>query len=161
MNSADILTKRANLTPDREALYDLTTGVRYTYAELNQRANRAGNLLQEKYGVQKGDRVSILAHNNIAYVDLLFGVGKIGAILAPLNWRLTSHELKYIVNDCQPKVLIVGPEFVSVFDEMRNEIHVGHIISLEGAKVTGAESYEGLLEQASAVEPKRPVIEAE
>ena len=58
MNSADILTKRANLTPDREALFDLTTGVRYTYAELNKRANRAANLLQGKYGVQKGDRVS-------------------------------------------------------------------------------------------------------
>src|SRR6266540_216712 len=122
MNAADILTKRANLTPDREALYDITTGVRYTYVELNRRANRAANLLQEKYGVQKGERVSILAHNNIAYVDLLFGIGKIGAIFAPLNWRLTSRELIYIVNDCQPKILIVGPEFVSVFEEMRGNI---------------------------------------
>src|SRR5512141_1823727 len=156
MNSADILTKRANLTPDREALYDLTTGVRYTYAELNQRANRAGNLLQENYSVQKGDRVSILAHNHIAYVDLLFGLGKIGAILAPLNWRLTSRELTYIVNDCQPKVLIVGPEFVSVFNEMKDAIQVERVISLEGAKIGGAENYENLLDQVPAQEPKRP-----
>ena len=159
MNSADILTKRANLTPDREALYDITTGVRYTYAELNERANRAGNLLQEKYGVQKGDRVSILAHNNIAYVDLLFGIGKIGAIFAPLNWRLTSRELMYIVNDCQPKLLIVGPEFVSVYNEMKDAVHIEHVVSLEGATVSGEESYEGLLSQASAAEPKRPLIE--
>src|SRR5512139_2479440 len=128
MNSADILTKRANLTPDREALYDITTGVRYTYAELGQRANRAANLLRQKYGVQKGDRVSILAHNHIAYVDLLFGIGKIGAILAPLNWRLTSRELTYIVNDCHPKVLIVGAEFGPVYDEMKNSIQVKHVI---------------------------------
>ena len=159
MNSADILTKRANLTPDREALYDITTGVRYTYAELNERANRAGNLLQEKYGVQKGDRVSILAHNSIAYVDLLFGIGKIGAIFAPLNWRLTSRELMYIVNDCQPKLLIVGPEFVSVYNEMKDAVHIEHVVSLEGATVSGEESYEGLLSQASAAEPKRPLIE--
>ena len=142
MHSADLPTKRANLTPDREALYDLTSGIRYTYAQLNLRANRAANFLREKYGVEKGDRVSILAHNSIAYVDLLFGLGKIGAILAPLNWRLTSRELTYIVNDCQPKVLIVGPEFVSVFDEMRDAINVEHVISLEGANVSGAESYE-------------------
>lgn len=161
MHSADLLTKRANLTPDREALYDITSGVRYTYAQLNERANRAANFLHDGYGIQKGDRVSILAHNNIAYVDLIFGLGKIGAIFAPLNWRLTSHELNYIVNDCQPKVLIVGPEFVSVFDEMRDDIRVEHVLTLEGADVSGAASYEGSLEQASALEPTRPLIEAD
>jgi len=83
MNAADLLTQRANLTPNREALLDITSGIRFTYAELNQRANRAANFLQEKVGVQKGDRISILAHNCIAYVDLLFGIGKIGAIFAP------------------------------------------------------------------------------
>jgi fatty-acyl-CoA synthase len=161
MNASDLLSKRANLTPDREALYDLTSGVRYTYAQLNERANRAANFLREKFKVQKGDRVSILAHNSIAYVDLLFGVGKIGAVLAPLNWRLTSRELTYIVNDSQPKVLIVGPEFVPVFDEMRGEIKVEQIISLEGAKIAGSESYEESLEQAEGSEPKRPVIEVD
>jgi fatty-acyl-CoA synthase len=66
----DILATRANLTPNREALYDLTSKIRYSYSELNQRANRAANFLRDNYGVQKGDRVSILAHNSIAYVDL-------------------------------------------------------------------------------------------
>jgi fatty-acyl-CoA synthase len=154
MNSADILTKRALLTPNREAMIELATGVHYTYAELNQRANRAANFLHEKCGVGKGDRVSILAHNSVAYVDLLFGAAKLGAILAPLNWRLTSRELTYIVNDCQPKVLIVGPEFVSVFNEMKDSIKVEQLISLEGADVSG-EAYEHLLNQASAEEPKR------
>ncbi len=157
--STNILAVRSKLTPNREGLYDITSGVRYTFAQLNERANRAANFLQDKYNVQKGDRVSILAHNSVSYVDLLFGLGKIGGILAPLNWRLTSRELTYIVNDCQPKVLIVGPEFVSALDEMRGEINVEHFISLEGAKVPGAESYEDLIEQASANEPKRPVID--
>jgi fatty-acyl-CoA synthase len=155
----DILATRANLTPDREALYDTTSGVRYTYAQLNERANRAANFLRNTYQVQKGDRVSILAQNSIAYVDLLFGLGKIGAILAPLNWRLTSRELTYIVNDSQPKVLIVGPEFVSVYEEMRSATQVEHIISLEGAELAGAGSYEESLKQAAGSEPTRPVIE--
>ena len=91
-------------------------------------------------------------------MDLLFGLGKIGAIFAPLNWRLTSRELTYIVNDCQPRLLIVGPEFVSIFNEMRAAIQVEHIISLEGADIPGAQTYEGSLSEASAVEPARPSI---
>jgi fatty-acyl-CoA synthase len=161
MNSADLLTKRANLTPDREALYDFTSGARYTYAELNQRANQAANFLQQTYGLQKSDRVSILAHNSVAYVDLLFGLGKIGAIFAPLNWRLTSRELTYIVKDCQPKVLIVGPEFVSVFKEMQEAIGVEHVVSLEEAEISGAENYEKLLNRASPLEPVQPPLDAE
>ena len=161
MNAADLLTRRASLTPDREALYDLTSGMRYTYAQLNERANRAANALRERYSVGQGDRVSILAHNSIAYVDLLFALGKIGAIFAPLNWRLTSRELTYILSDCEPKVLIVGPEFVPVFNEMRSNIHIQHAISLEGAAIPGARAYEEDLSQAPALEPWRPPIDAE
>ncbi len=160
-HAADLLTNRARLTPDREALYEVHTGIRYTYADLNTRANRAANFLREQCGVQKGDRVSILAHNSVAYVDLLYGVGKIGAILAPLNWRLTARELTYIVNDCQPKVLIVGPEFVQVLDEMRGAIGVEFLVSLEGAEIAGARKYEALLEQASGAEPLQPALSEE
>jgi fatty-acyl-CoA synthase len=159
MHAADILSKRATLTPNREALYGLHTGQRYTFADLNERANRAANFLREKYDVQKGDRVSILAQNCLPFVDLLFGLGKIGAIFAPLNWRLTARELVYIVNDLQPKVLICGPEYTSVLDEMRSSINIERLISLEGAKLPGAESYESLLEQASASEPVRPPLD--
>lgn len=157
MNAADILTKRAILTPHREALVELATGTHFTYADLDQRANRAANFLQDACGVQKGDRVSILAHNSVVYIDLLFGLAKLGAILAPLNWRLTSRELTYIVNDCQPRVLIVGPEFVSTYNEMKDFIKVEHLISIEGASVSG-ETYEGLHEQALEEERKHVEI---
>ena len=158
MHAVDILSKRANLTPNREALYDLQTDKRHSFADLNERANRAANFLREKYDVQKGDRVSLLAQNCLPYIDLLFGLGKIGAIFAPLNWRLTAHELVYIVNDLQPKVLICTPEFIPVLDEISNDITVDNFISLEGAYISGAESYESLLEQASDSEPEHPPL---
>jgi fatty-acyl-CoA synthase len=149
----DLLPRRARLTPTREALYDVHTGARYTYAELDTRANKAANFLRAKFDVQKGDRVSILAHNSIAYVDLLFGLAKIGAIFAPLNWRLTARELTYIVNDCQPKVLIVGPEFVSAWEEMKSAVRVPYCVSLEGAGIESAGQYESELEAAEGAEP--------
>jgi len=128
VHAADLLSTRAHLTPGREALLERATGRRYTYADVNARANRLANFLRERLGVQKGDRVSILAHNSIAHVDLLYGLAKIGAILAPLNWRLTARELAHIVNDCEPKIVIGGPEFVDTLADMRPHVNISYFI---------------------------------
>ena len=124
LHAADLLRQRALLTPQREAVHDLHTGQRYTFAEINNRANQLANMLRSKFGVKKGDRVSILAQNNIAYVDLLYGLAKLGAVFAPLNWRLTAHELTYIVRDCQPRVIVCGPEYIDVFNAVQASIPV-------------------------------------
>lgn len=161
MHAADLLSKRAELTPDREALYETATGRRYTYRELNERASRAANFLREELGVEKGDRVSILANNGVEYLDLFYGVAKIGAIFAPLNWRLVAAELTYIVNDNRPKVLIVGPEFVDVVAEMRPQIDVEHYVGLTDAALDGSRDYDALLAAAPPDEPQRPPLDGE
>lgn len=160
MHAADLLSDRARLTPEREALTELSTGRRYDYAGLNERANRLANWLRG-LGVEKGDRVSILAHNGVAYLDLLYGLPKIGAILAPLNWRLVARELAYIAGDCRPRVLICGPEFVDLLAEMRPALDVEHVVALEGAGIEGALSYEEGLAAAPAGEPGRPRLGAQ
>jgi fatty-acyl-CoA synthase len=158
VHAADLLTNRARLTPDREALTELSTGRRYTYAELNERANRLANWLRD-LGVDKGDRVSILAPNGVAYFDLLFGLPKIGAILAPLNWRLVAPELTYIVGDCQPRVLLCAPGFVDLLAQMRPGLDVEHLVALDGARIEGALAYEEGLLGASPDEPSRPPLD--
>jgi fatty-acyl-CoA synthase len=160
MHAAYLLSKRAHLTPDREALTALDAGQRYTYAELNARANRLANWMRG-LGVEKGDRVSILAHNSVVYLDLFYGLAKIGAIFAPLNWRLVARELSYIVNDCEPQVLLCGPEFTATLAEMRPEIAVPHFVAVEGAEIEGARVYEDELARASAAEPERPPLGAD
>jgi fatty-acyl-CoA synthase len=166
MHAADLLSRRALLTPDRVALVELSTGQRYTYAELNTRANRSAHFLRDRLGVQKGDRISILAHNSVVYLDLLYGVAKIGAVLAPLNWRLVARELAYIVNDCQPKALLCGPEFVDVLGDVveTGVLSLGlreNLVSLEGAEIEGALSYENELAAASDNEPERPPLDGD
>ena len=81
MDASLLLSKRAELTPNRIALREMATGQNYTFAQLNARANRVANFLRYKLDVQKGDVVSLLAHNSVVYVDLLFATAKIGAIL--------------------------------------------------------------------------------
>jgi fatty-acyl-CoA synthase len=161
MQAIDILSIRANLTPDRQALFDTHTDQAYTFEELNQRAKRLANCLRERYGVKKGDRVSILAYNGLPYVDLLFGLGKLGAVFAPLNWRLTARELTYIINDCQPSLLVCGPEFTPVLEEIARNTPLPEILALEVADMPRSEGYEVLLHGVSANEPRRPQLDAE
>lgn len=147
MHSANLLTDRARLTPHREALYAYDVGSRYTYAELNQRANRAANWMRS-CGVAFGDRVSILAHNSVVYLDLFYGCAKIGAIFTPLNWRLAVPELVYIVQDCTPKILLIGPDFADVAATMSAQIDVPQQLTLA--------DYEAALQKQSDAEPTRP-----
>ncbi|MBI5300566.1 MAG: long-chain fatty acid--CoA ligase [Chloroflexi bacterium] len=157
MHAADLLTSRARLTPNREAILYTHTGERFTYAQLNARANRAANFLRA-LGVNQGDRVSILAHNSVVYLDLLYGLAKIGAIFAPLNWRLTARELSYIVGDCDPKAILCGPEFVATLNEMRGELGDAKIVSVENAALDNALVYENEIARASDAEPARPAL---
>lgn len=161
MHAADLLSKRAHLTPERIALVELETGKRYTYEKLNERANRLANFMRDELGVQPGDRVSVLAKNSIIYIDLFYGLPKIGAIFAPFNWRLTARELSYMVNDLEPKVLLVEPEFVKVVEEMKADIQVEHYVNLRGAELPGAVDYDAGLNQASGQEPMRPEMDLE
>lgn len=127
----DWLDKRAKLTPERVALKDMATGQEITFAEWNTRVNRTANFLRS-LGVEKGDRVSVYSVNRAEYLDLLFACGKIGAILHNLNWRLTVFELKGIIADATPKVLIYSPEWEAQVKELREAVPtVKHIIALD------------------------------
>ncbi|MCB9420291.1 MAG: long-chain fatty acid--CoA ligase [Ardenticatenaceae bacterium] len=148
MHAADLLSNRANLTPKREALLELETGIRYSYAALNERANRCAHWLQS-CGVDYGDRVSILAHNSVVYLDLLYGCAKIGAIFTPLNWRLAVPELVYIVQDCTPTVLLVDAAFAEMGQQVQAQAGVAHFVTLT--------DYETALARQTAAEPSRPV----
>lgn len=156
MHAADLLTNRVRLTPDREAIYDFDNDVRYSYKQFNERVNRAANFLTDKLGIKKGDRVSIYAFNSMAYLDILYAAGKIGAIFAPLNWRLTVSELVFIINDSTPKAIFVGPEWVDQFDELRKETNIPNIIALEGSNIEDAFDYDEELESSSINEPLTP-----
>jgi len=118
----DWIKRHAERTPDKLALVDAHTGRQLTYAQFNQRANRFASYLQDTVGLQRAERVSILAQNCAEYYEILFGCGKVGAILNTLNWRLALPELAYILNDCTPRVLIYESEFSDTVEALRSQI---------------------------------------
>jgi len=119
----DWVGRRALLTPNKVALIDTLNGNRpITYREWSRTVNRTARFLQERLGVQKGDRVAILAKNCVEYLDLWFALGRIGGIMQTLNWRLTPYELEKLLTDGAPVALVYGSEFIPQVNALRGKI---------------------------------------
>jgi acyl-CoA synthetase (AMP-forming)/AMP-acid ligase II len=87
----------------------VTDRQRVTHAQYAANAARlAAGLAQAGVGV--GDRVAILSHNSQAYLDLFGAAARLGAIVVPVNWRLSAEEVAYVLADTAPRVLIAAPE---------------------------------------------------
>lgn len=129
----DWLGRRAQLSPEKIALYDAADGMRpISYRDWNASANRTAHLLLD-LGVGVGDRVAVLAQNCLAYLDLWFACGKIGAILQTLSWRLTAHELGALVADATPAVLCYSSEYCRTIQALRSETGLARRIALDPA----------------------------
>jgi fatty-acyl-CoA synthase len=128
----DWLARRALLSPERVALIDAMRGDRrITWREWNAAANRTARLLHDTLGVRRGDRVAVLAMNCVEFLDVVFACAKLGAILQPLNWRLSAEELKGLFADAEPGVLIHGPDFQAQVDAVRPHARsVRHVVPL-------------------------------
>ncbi len=103
-NIGAMLAERARISPDLEALADLPAGVRISYREVDRLADQVAGALAPL--VEKGDRLAVLSTNNHWYAAILFAAARLGAILVPLNWRLTAPEIAYQLDDCAPKAVI-------------------------------------------------------
>ncbi|MCP4615451.1 MAG: long-chain fatty acid--CoA ligase [Bradyrhizobium sp.] len=109
----DWLRRAADHYPERVALEDIATGERLSYAALDGRVGRIAWTLRERYRLQPGARVAILAQNRFAHLELLFACARAGLVLVPLNWRLAATELRSIVRDFQPSLLVHEPDFAA------------------------------------------------
>jgi len=151
VNIGELLTKRALITPDREGL--VCEDIRVTFLEMNERANRLANAMKN-LGVGHGDRVSMLAFNEPEYFDMLFGLGKIGAILVPINYRLAGPEMQFIISNCEPKAMVFGQEYAEIVNSIRNDLPVKDYIAISNDSPEWAMSYKSLIDEASKEEPE-------
>ncbi|HEY3247127.1 MAG TPA: long-chain fatty acid--CoA ligase [bacterium] len=110
------LERRADINPDKPALLDGARSI--TYRQLAARVAGAARYL-ERYGLRKGDRIAILSINRAEYIETIFAAAWLGAIVVPLNWRLTPPELAFQVQDSEPKMLVVDPSLVSLVDGLK------------------------------------------
>ena len=105
--------KRAALSPTKTALIDSCTGIQWSYEELIcQIARWSHYFVNQNY--QKGDRIVVLSQNRIELFAILFACGMNGLLYVPLNFRLNQRELRYILEDCKPVLIICDEEHRSI-----------------------------------------------
>lgn len=128
---------------DREALVEVATGRRWTYAQLNDEVDRLARALTAR-GIAKGDRVGIWAPNCAEWVFVQYATAKIGAILVNVNPAYRGHELEYVVRQSGMSLLISAVAHKgSDYRAMVEEIGFGEVVYL------GQDTWQALLaEQA-------------
>lgn len=140
------------LHPERDALVDVSTARRWTYRELGADVDAlALGLLA--VGIAKGDRVSILAPNCAEWVLVQYATAKIGAILVNLNPAYRSHELQYVLEKAEVRMLISAQSFktsdyAAMIDEVRPECP-----ALQQVVLLGTDTWTALLEAGRAADP--------
>lgn len=108
---SDWIAYHARLTPQRPACVDLATGRRLDYGAFDRRIDRLAHALRHGMGICPGDRVAVLAKNDSDVFAVQFACQRLASIFVPLNWRLAPDELRFILNDAQPRVLLHDPAF--------------------------------------------------
>ncbi len=125
----DCIAHTAARSDDRTASIELPSGRRRRYGEMHERVGRIAGWLRS-LGVERGDRVGVLALNSTDILDLVFATWRIGAVHLALNFRLTPGELDYIIGNAEPRVLIHDRELGKVVDAL--ETRVEHVFESEG-----------------------------
>ena len=128
----------------RLAAHDLGTGLRLTYLQFDQRIDRCAAMLESRLGSPEGERVALLGRNCVDLLVIYFACIRIGAIFVPLNWRLAAPEISVLVQDCQPRLLFLDPEFAPVAAELTGSHEIEAILPLE------AKGFQALLDKAPA-----------
>ncbi|MEK5520702.1 fatty acid--CoA ligase [Heyndrickxia sp. FSL W8-0423] len=105
--------------PNKEALFDVRRNRRFTYQEWSERVNQLANALIHE-GVRKGDRVSTFLFNNEELATAVFACAKIGAVINPINFRLMSEEVAYILDDAKPKVVLFEQALASTITSIES-----------------------------------------
>ena len=105
----EALKHAAHNVPQREAFVD--GNQRLTYSEILDRTTQLSGWLQGR-GIKRNDKVGCLLKNGIPFVELYFGASILGAVFVPVNFRLASQEVEYILNHSDVKVLFIEEEFI-------------------------------------------------
>ena len=121
-----------------------------SYGAMDGRVRRLAAMLQQELGVAKGDRVAHLGYNSPELLELLFACARLGALLVPLNWRLTPPEHAWILQNCNPKAILAEADFYAHLDGLHPELPGLRKLAYGPAPGADWQSYGELLDTAPA-----------
>jgi fatty-acyl-CoA synthase len=142
----DFARRTRRLHGSREAVVD--GSVRLSYAEFFERCDRWSAALRE-LGVGQGDRVATIAPNTHAHLESFYAVPQLGAVLVPVNYRLTAQDFVYIINHSGAEVVCATAEHLDTIDGVRAQLpQVRVFVAFDGGPREGWLGYETALAEA-------------
>ena len=154
----EAVSVNAYLYPDKLGALDTTRSL--SFRRWNERSCRLANALLGS-GLQKGDRVAILAYNCVEWMELYVAIDKAGLVAVPINFRLMGPEIQYIAENCEARAFVVQHPLLDRVEAIRTQLDIAeHRYIHFGAENTpaGYQSFEDLIGRASASEPGVPVL---
>lgn len=119
VNFGYLFSSALETSPEQTAVIDQTTHL--TFRELNERANQVAWLLDSR-GIHKGDRVAILATNDLRYVEIVYGIMRAGAVAVPINIKLNKESIQYILEDSGVSFIFSEECFRPLIEEVKVEV---------------------------------------
>ncbi len=117
----DLILRNATAFGKRQAWLEVDDGRTLTFAQVRDEVERLAAGLQQQ-GVSKGDRIGVLGKNSLEQFVLYGAAAAVGAIILPVNWRLSAEEVCFNLEDCTPDVVFVDEEFQQTIEENRSRL---------------------------------------
>jgi len=144
----DLISRNARIFPRREAL--ISESIRLDFSFLISYINMLSFGLN-KMGLRKGDRIAVLSQNCSEFFMLYGAAARLGAVMLPINWRLSTTEVEFILCDGRPRFLFVGPEFRPPIQELRPRVSFIERLFTFGPADEAFGSFSSLLAEEGAV----------
>ena len=156
LNLGQIQKLNAKKFPNTVALKDKVRA--FTYPEMNTRVNKLAHSLSS-LGLQKGDKVAVLLENSIEIVELFLATAKTGIVIVPINFRLVSPEVEYIVDNSDAKAFVVHDQFVTTVEPIRKNLKniAADKYVIVGQSHDGYRHYEEFIKDSPESEPEAVV----
>jgi long-chain acyl-CoA synthetase len=149
----DIINRNALSFKQLPAWFDEDDQRTLNFAQYREQVDRlAGGLRQA--GLHKGDRIGVLGKNSLEFFLIYGAAAALGAIVLPINWRLSAEEAAFNLNDGQPEVLFADAEFQALIEGIKADLpSVKRYYNLK-ADVGDFDAFAPLLENSKSFEPE-------
>ena len=117
----DLINRNASCFGNKPAWLEVDDQRTVTFQGYKESVDRLANGLQ-RAGIKKGDRIGILGKNSLEYFLLYGAASAIGAVVLTINWRLSTEEVIFNLNDCEPAIVFVDSEFQEMIDGAKGKL---------------------------------------
>ncbi len=143
----NIICRNAGLHGGKTAWYEVATAKSFSFQEIKAMTDRLASGLKAK-GIARGDRIGVVGKNSLEYFLLYGAAAALGAVMLPINWRLSAGEVCFNLNDGKAKIVFYDEEFAPTIEKITSELpSVEHYCSLSGT-ASSAGNFSELMIQA-------------